>query len=95
MKEEIRTKTVEYKVYIAKDGEEFNTKKECTHHEKILDGTRVVCPECHGNGTVPVKEEWENYHTGATERWTFHKTCPECHGKGYLDKKIKIEEVWE
>ena len=54
MRTEIRTKMMpqSYKVYIAKDGKEYNTEKDCKHHEMILDGTRVVCPECHGKGQI-------------------------------------------
>ena len=93
MKTEIRIKTVEYKVYIAKDGKEFKSSKECKHHEMILDSTRKVCPECHGKGKIAVEEEYDNYHTGVTEHTTIYPTCPKCNGKGYLEKKIKT--VWE
>ena len=93
MKTEIRTKTVEYKVYIAKDGKEFKSSKECKHHEMILDRKRIICPECHGEGKIAVVEEYDNYHTGAPERTTIYPTCTKCNGKGYLEKKIK--EVWE
>ena len=50
MKKETRQRTVvqDYNVYIAKDGKEFTSENECINHEKILDGTRVVCPECNG-----------------------------------------------
>ena len=93
MKKEVRTKTVEYNVYIAKDGKEFTSPKDCKHYEMILDGTRMVCPECNGKGRIAIEEEYDNYHTGAPEISTIYPTCPKCNGKGYLEKKIK--EVWE
>ena len=97
MKKVTRTKTVvqEYNVYIAKDGKEFTSEDECVHHEKMLDGTRIECPECHGKGRVNERAEQiydgglygdHQYHT----RWTSDK-CPKCNGKGYLEKKV----TWE
>ena len=93
MRKEIRQKTVKYNVYIAKDGKEFTSSKEFKHYEMILDGTRKVCPECHGKGQVLEEQEYDNYHTGVPEKSTFFVTCTKCNGKGYLEKKIK--EVWE
>ena len=91
MKTEVRQKTVDYKVFIADDGQEFDTKKECVHHERILKGEIKVCPECKGVGRIDKWEEWENYHTGAPEKTLIHPICKTCHGKGFLEKK----EVWE
>jgi len=93
MKKEIRTKTVKYNVYIAKDGKEFNSESDCKHHEMILNGTRIICPECNGKGKIDVIEEYDNYHTGVLEKTTIYPTCTKCNGKGYLEKKIK--EIWE
>ena len=93
MKKETRTKTVEYDVYVANDGKEFETEKECIHHEKILDGTRKGCPECKGKGYFLTEEMDENYHTGAPEKRVWKTTCKSCHGKGYLEKVVK--ETWE
>ena len=93
MKQEVRTKTVKYNVYIAKDGKEFKSSKECKHHEMILNGTRIVCPECNGKGRIAVIEEYDNYHTGELEKTTIYPTCTKCNGKGYLEKKTRI--VWE
>lgn len=93
MKTEVRQKTVDYKVFIADDGIEFDTKKECIHHEKILKGERKICPECHGEGKTSEWEEYDNYHTGVKETTLIHPTCKTCHGKGYLDKHMI--EVWE
>ena len=92
MKEVTRQKTVDYKVYVAKDGQEFTSLEDCQHHEKILDGTRIVCPECHGKGRwqtgyVPEHEHWEGTLGGY---WTY-ETCPKCGGKGWLEKKV----TWE
>ena len=92
MKKEVRTKTVEYDVYIAKDGKEFNDEDKCKHHEMILDGTRMVCPDCNGKGRwktdyVPEYEHWEGTMGGY---WNY-ATCKRCGGKGYLDKKV----TWE
>lgn len=91
MKTEVRQKTVDYKVFIADDGQEFDTKKECVHYERILKGEIKVCPECKGVGRIDKWEEWENYHTGAPEKTLIHPICKTCHGKGFLEKK----EVWE
>ena len=93
MKKEIRIKTVKYNVYIAKDGKEFNSESDCKHHEMILNGTRIICPECNGKGKIDVIEEYDNYHTGVLEKTTIYPTCTKCNGKGYLEKKIK--EIWE
>ena len=93
MKKEVRTTTVEYNVYIAKDGKEFNSPEECENYEMILDGTRIVCPKCNGKGKIATKEKYDNYHTGAPEIYTIYPICKKCNGKGYLEKKII--EVWE
>ena len=92
MKEVTRQKTVDYKVYVAKDGQEFTSLEDCQHHEKILDGTRIVCPECHGKGRwqtdyVPEHEHQESTMGGY---WNY-KTCSKCGGKGWLEKKV----TWE
>lgn len=95
MKKVTRQRTVvqDYNVYIAKDGKEFTSESECEHHEKLLDGTRIVCPECGG------KKGWEgrwippydNYDIGHVEGHYEWNTCPKCKGKGYLEKKV----TWE
>ena len=94
MRTDIRTKQVTetYKVYVAKDGKEFKYEEDCINHEKILDGTRIVCPECHGEGSwktdyVPEYDHWDGKMGGY---WNYQK-CPRCKGKGYLDKKV----TWE
>ena len=94
MKQEVRTKTVKYNynVYIAKDGKEFNTEDECIHHEMMLDGIRIVCPNCNGQGSwktdyVPEYDHWDGTMGGY---WNYEK-CPKCKGKGYLEKKV----TWE
>ena len=92
MKQEVRTKAVEYNVYIAKDGKEFNSEDECIHHEMMLDGTHIICPECNGKGSwktdyVPEYDHWDGKMGGY---WNYEK-CPKCKGKGYLEKKV----TWE
>ena len=89
MKTETRTKTVEYKVYIASDGQEFTSEDECLGHEKILNGTRIVCPECGGKGGwqgryIPEYQHWDGPMGGYYE-WN---RCEKCKGKGYLDKIV-------
>ncbi len=91
MREEIRQKTIDYKAFISDDGIEFNTKKECIHHEKILKGERKTCPICNGRGEIAEETMEENYHIGAPCKLTRWRYCLNCHGKGYLEKKI----VWE
>ena len=90
--ERTRTITQHYNVYISKDGKEFTDEEKCEHHEMILDGTRIVCPNCHGEGSwktdyVPEYEHWEGKMGGY---WNY-ETCKRCKGKGYLEKKI----TWE
>lgn len=91
MKKEIRTKTVEYPVYITDDGKEFDRKQDAVIHEKLLSGEIKECPECHGKGQVLEEQEYDNYHTGVPEKSTFFVTCTRCNGKGYLEKKV----TWE
>lgn len=92
METEIRTKTVKYKVYVAKDGKEFTSEDECINHEKILNGTRIICPSCGGKGGwrgkwIEPYDHWDGPMGGYYE----HHTCEKCKGKGYLDKKV----TWE
>ena len=49
-----RQKTVEYDVYVAKDGQEFTSEELCIDHEKYLDGDKKICPSCGGKGYVCV-----------------------------------------
>lgn len=95
MRTEIVTKMVpqSYKIYIAKDGKEFNSESECKHHEMILNGTRIICPKCHGAKGFQGRfiEAYDNYdigHVDAHYEWTI---CDKCKGKGYLEKKV----TWE
>lgn len=94
MRTDIRTKQVTetYKVYIAKDGKEFHDEEDCIHHEKILDGTRIVCPRCNGDGYINGRyiepyDHWEGKMGGYYDC----DKCPKCNGKGYLEKKV----IWE
>ena len=92
MRTATRQKTVDYTVYIAKDGTEFESKDKCEHYEKIHDGTRIICPYCNGRGQwktdyVPEYDHWEGKMGGY---WNYKK-CEKCNGKGYLEKKI----TWE
>ena len=85
---EIKKKTIEVPVYVAKDGEQFETEEACIHHEKILNGERKECPICHGKGYIrgqwiPEHEHWEGTMGGYYES----KKCEECGGKGWLEKK--------
>lgn len=91
MKKLTRYRTLPYFVFVAKDGNEFENEDECRHHEMILDGKRMICPVCNGDGHVAVEEEYDNYHTGLKEHTTIYPTCPKCNGKGYLEKT----EVWK
>jgi len=94
MRTDIRTKQVTqtYKVYVAKDGKEFDSENECKNYEMMLDGTRIVCPDCQGKGRwktdyVPEHDHWEGKMGGY---WKYN-TCSRCKGKGYLEKKV----TWE
>ena len=93
MKKEIRTKTIEYEVFISDDGTEFDNKQDAIHHDKIINGEIKECPDCKGLGWVLIDIDDEDYHTGAPiVRHDSHR-CDTCMGKGYIEKKIK--EVWE
>ena len=94
MQTETRTKAVDYKVYIAEDGKEFDKKSDCELHEKFLHGDAKECPECHGNGELWEEYQDTNYHTGAPETYTRFYKCPKCQGKGYLIKKVKTQTFW-
>lgn len=94
MKIEKRTRTIQqdYNIYVAKDGKEFDDEDKCKHYEMILDGTRIVCPNCHGKGQwrtdyVPEYDHWEGKMGGY---WNY-QICQRCNGKGYLEKKV----TWE
>ena len=88
-----RQKTVEYDVYVAKDGQEFTSEELCIDHEKYLDGDKKICPSCGGKGYHQGKwvEPYDNYDIGHVEGHYVHDTCETCKGKGYLEKKV----TWE
>ena len=90
MKKETRTKTVEYEVYIAKDGKEFENEKECIFYEMKLNGEIIDCKHCNGRGYHIQDIIEEDYHTGAPYHTAAQIKCEHCHGKGYLEKAI----VW-
>ena len=94
MKKEIRQKTINYDVFIAIDGKEFEKEQECIHHEKILLGERKLCPDCEGTGVVFVTEEFEDHHTGVMRSIDVKKKCETCGGKGYLEKKTLTNTIW-
>lgn len=88
METEVRTKTVKYKVYVAKDGKEFTSEDECVNHEKILDGTRIICPSCGGKGGwrgkwIEPYDHWDGPMGGYYE----HHTCENVKERGILIKK--------
>lgn len=93
MRTETRQKMVDYTVYIAKDGREFETRESCEAHEEELDGTRKECPTCHGRGYSEGRWVEPGYDPGlgAIEGHYEHNTCPTCGGKGYLKKKVSWE----
>ena len=95
MRRVTRQKTVDYDVYIANDGTEFDNEQECIHHDKINEGTRMTCPRCGGSGYVNYRTETyfdggmygdHQYHTRETS-----DRCEKCKGKGYLEKKVSWE----
>ena len=91
MRKEVRQKTVDYTVYVADDGKEFDNENDCTLHDRLVRGEIKECPECHGKGKVGRREQEEDYHSGAPYWTTNYYWCKHCKGKGYLEKKT----VWE
>lgn len=95
MRTEQRERTVveKYNVYIAKDGKEFTYKDECENYEKMLDGTRIVCPACNGQKYFRGRwvEAYDNYDVGHVDAHYEYNRCEKCNGKGYLEKKV----TWE
>jgi len=95
MRRVIRQKLVDYEVYIANDGTEFDNEQECIHHDKIYEGSRKVCETCGGSGYV--NHRTQRYFDGGMygdHQWHDRETsdeCPTCKGKGYLEKKISWE----
>jgi predicted RNA-binding Zn-ribbon protein involved in translation (DUF1610 family) len=87
-----KTRQQKYNVYVAKDGKEFDSEEECKHHEMILDGTRIVCPNCGGEGGFRGKwiEPYEHWDGPMGGYYEFTR-CSRCKGKGYLEKKV----TWE
>lgn len=88
---EVKTRLVEQKYFVAFDGKEFGSMRECQEYEdhlkRIKEGTRIICPSCGGKGGFQGKwiepyEHWDGPMGGYYE-WT---TCKKCGGKGYLDK---------
>lgn len=94
MKKETRQKTINYDVFIAVDGKEFEKEQDCIHHEKILLGERKPCPDCGGTGAVFVTEEYEDHHGGTIRSIDTETKCKTCGGKGYLEKKIVTNTIW-
>ena len=94
MRTDIRTKQVTqtYKVYVAKDGKEFDSENECKNYEMMLDGTRIVCPACQGKGSwkTDYVEPYDHWDGPMGGYWNYN-TCSRCKGKGYLEKKV----TWE
>ena len=80
--------TATRKVYIAKDGQKFYDEDACKHHEMILDGTRIVCPECHGKKGHQGKyiEPYDHWDGPMGGYYEWHE-CKRCKGKGYLEQK--------
>ena len=95
MKEVTRKRTVvqEYNVYIADDGREFDSERECTDYELRKKGDRITCPRCGGCGYTDERWVGPGYDSsfGVIEGHFARTTCDKCHGKGYLDKKT----TWE
>ena len=76
--------TITVKRFEAIDGEVFETKEQCIHHEKILDGSRIIYPSCHG------AKNFDPYGDG---RGII--TCRKCNGTGFLDKITSFQPMRE
>lgn len=79
-----RQKTIEYEVYIAVDGKEFESMQECLDYEKTL--KKVTCNKCRGNGRVQGKfvEDFYNYDIGHIPAHYEWDECKKCKGYGYI-----------
>jgi len=67
-----KTRTIVQNYFITSDGREFLDKDVAVHHQNLLDGTSIVCPNCNGKGEV----DWCGD--------GMMVTCSHCNGKGYL-----------
>lgn len=65
--------------YQTEDGKIFDNPIQAEHHEKMNNGTRKICEECHGTQQVPAVD-YRSYHA-----------CGTCDGKGWVEKM----EVWK
>lgn len=79
---------IEKIVFESNDGQVFNSKIECIHHEG-----NYVCPKCKSLGTV--KGRYNAYPSGLPDSgwvddWKYKDvTCNVCNGKGYTETKLK------
>lgn len=84
-----RQKLVDYTVYIAKDGKEFDSEHKCEDYELRQKGERITCPCCYGRGSFSLGvHNVLNELTYKYEPVEQRETCPKCGGKGYLDKTV-------
>ncbi len=87
----IKTKTVEYKLFVTSDGKEYENESAAIAHQNKLDGTVKDCPKCNGKGRINGRNNkswvsgnsWVPMEGSYQDVWSDEK-CPDCKGKGYL-----------
>ena len=85
-------KTVYGNKYVAFDGHEFDTYRQCDDYEKRKRGDRVTCSLCNGQGYISKgSHQVLNELTYQYETVEDTHSCPKCKGKGYLDRV----EIWK
>lgn len=82
--------TIYVNKYVAFDGREFDTARQCEDYEKRKSGERKICDKCNGRGVI--SEGWHEVRNELTcqfETVEYTHRCDKCDGKGYLDKVVE------
>ena len=79
MKKVVRTKTIEYEVFISDDGVEFDNLQDALLHDRFVRGEIIVCPRCKG-------QKFRQYYRWLDDgnKSIIDSLCDCCYGKGYI-----------
>jgi hypothetical protein len=86
MKTKRIAETVYTTIYVTDDGKEFRHESDARNHENRLNGVRMTCSNCNGNGKINIKEDTCYMPGYPPTKFTTGDRCPKCDGKGYLEK---------